>query len=116
MVPKLLTRDDFREGVFDRDGHKCVVCGSAGYLDAHHILERRLFADRGYYLDNGASVCEAHHMACERTDISVEEIREYAGIKKKIIPEHFYDDQVYDKWGNPILPNGQRLIGELFFR
>ncbi len=23
---KLLTRDEFREGVFERDNHKCVVC------------------------------------------------------------------------------------------
>jgi hypothetical protein len=114
-VAKLLTRDDFREGVFIRDGHRCVVCGIGGKLDAHHILERRLFSDGGYYLDNGASVCGIHHIACEATDISVEEIRERAGITKKVIPEHFYDDQVYDKWGNPILPNGTRLIGELFF-
>ena len=112
---KLLSRDSFREGVFQRDGHRCVVCGSDGKLDAHHILERRLWSDGGYYLANGASVCEPHHMMCETTEISVEELREFAGITKKIIPDHLYNDQVYDKWGNPILPNGQRLIGELFF-
>jgi hypothetical protein len=114
-MSKLLSRDDFREGVFARDGHKCVVCGTTA-LDAHHILERRLWGESGgYFLDNGVSVCETHHLACERTDISVEEIREYAGIVKKVIPDHLYNDQVYDKWGNPILPNGMRLIGELFF-
>lgn len=52
----LLTRDDFREFVFKRDNHKCVVCGEPA-VDAHHILERRLFHDSGYYLDNGASLC-----------------------------------------------------------
>ena len=115
MTHKLLTRDEFREAVFARDGYRCVVCGFGGKLDAHHIIERRLWADGGYYLSNGASLCGIHHIAAERTDISVEEIKEYAGIVKKVIPEHFYDDQSYDKWGNPILPNGQRLIGELFF-
>ena len=115
---KLLARDEFREGVFARDGHKCVVCGAEG-KDAHHILERRLFnaphEKGGYFLDNGVTVCEEHHLACERTDISVEEIREYAGITKKVIPSHLYDDQIYDKWGNIILPNGSRLRGELFY-
>lgn len=91
----------------------CLWCKNVP-LDAHHILERRLWPDGGYYLDNGATVCSEHHLACERTDISVEEIREYAGVKK-IIPEHFYDDIIYDKWGNVILPSGQRMIGELFF-
>jgi hypothetical protein len=31
-----------------------------------------------------------------------------------VLPPHFYPDQAYDKWGNPILANGQRLRGELF--
>lgn len=36
-------------------------------------------------------------------------------IRKVIVPSHLYDDQPYDKWGNPVLSNGQRLKGELFF-
>lgn len=109
----LLTRDQFREGVFARDNYKCVVCGAPA-VDAHHILERRLFTDGGYYLDNGASVCEEHHLACEMTAISVEEIRDYAKITKRILPDHLYDDTRYDKWGNVIMDNGRRLRGELF--
>lgn len=111
--PKLLTRDAFREGVFARDGHQCVVC-KAPAVDAHHIIERRLWVDGGYYLDNGASLCEEHHRKCETTEISVEDVREAAGITRKVIPPHMYDDQQIDKWGNPILPNGQRVKGELF--
>jgi hypothetical protein len=109
----LLSRDSFRGAVFTRDKHKCVCCGNPG-KDAHHIIERRLFPDGGYYLDNGATVCAECHMDCETTDISVEEVREAAGIKKPVLPPHFYDDQVYDKWGNIILTNGRRLRGELF--
>jgi hypothetical protein len=111
---KLLTRDEFRNSVFKRDNNCCVVCKTAA-KDAHHIIERRLFPDGGYYIDNGASVCEKHHIECEETLISVEAIRAYAGIDKKVLPPHLYDDEVYDKWGNIILPNGGRLKGELFY-
>ena len=69
----------------------------------------------GYTINNGASVCEEHHLACEMTIISVEDVRRACGISKMIIPSHLYDDEIYDKWGNIILTNGQRLRGELFF-
>lgn len=111
--PEVLSRDEFREGVFKRDGHKCLICGAPA-KDAHHIIERRLFDNGGYYLDNGASVCEKHHIEAEQTLISCEELREKAGIKTVVLPDHLYGDQRYDKWGNPILPNGQRFRGELF--
>ena len=110
----LLSRDEFREGVFERDGHKCVVCKEQG-KDAHHILERRLFNDGGYYLDNGATLCEKHHIEAEQTTLSCDTIRELCGIENLIIPEHFYSDYDYDKWGNIIQPNGLRLKGELFY-
>lgn len=113
-VPKLLTRDQFREAVFARDKHKCVFCGTKAD-DAHHIIERRLWGNGGYYIDNGASVCEPCHMRCETTEFSVELVREKCGITKIVVPAHLYRDQNYDKWGNPVLPNGQRLKGELFF-
>jgi len=121
MEPKLLTRDSFREGVFARDNFKCVFCGKTaeqtpeGKLDAHHILERRLWPDGGYYLENGATVCEEHHLQCEKTLYSVDLVREMANIKKKVVPPHFYPDHVYDKWGNPVLEGGDRGKGELFY-
>ncbi len=109
----LLTRDQFREGVFKRDSHRCVVCGVPA-VDAHHILERRLFPDGGYYLDNGASLCSEHHMQAEMTTLTCEFLRECAQIKTTVLPPHLYRDQVYDKWGNPCLANGTRLAGDLF--
>ena len=114
MEPTLLTRDDFREGVFKRDNYKCVFCDQPAQ-DAHHILERRLWPDGGYYAENGASVCGFHHLECERTTISVEEVRSAAGISKIWVPPHLYDDHIYDKWGNPVLEDGRRGKGELFF-
>jgi hypothetical protein len=122
MEPKLLTRDAFREGVFARDNRRCVICGVTaeqtpeGKLDAHHIVERRLWSDGGYYLDNGATVCEKHHLDCETTFYSVEQVREAAGITKIIVPDQFYPEQRIDKWGNYILDDGvHRTRGELFF-
>lgn len=114
MNTKLLSRDAFREAVFARDNHTCVFCPKTA-VDAHHIIERRLFPDSGYYVDNGASVCAEHHIQCETTELSVEDVRSACGITNIIVPPHLYRDQVYDKWGNPIQPNGQRLRGELFY-
>ena len=110
----LLTRDNFREEVFKRDNYKCVICGSPAQ-DAHHILERRLWKDGGYYLENGASLCGVHHLQAEKTILSCATIREKAGIDKIVIPEHLYEEYFYDKWGNIVLSNGTRLKGDLFF-
>ena len=112
----LLTRDAFREAVFARDRSRCVLCGEPA-RDAHHILERRLFPDGGYYLDNGVSVCGPCHMACEQTLESCDGLRRAAGIETVVLPPHLYRDVVYDKWGN-IWADGvgmRRLPGELFY-
>lgn len=87
----LLNRDDFRESVFKRDGFLCVIC-KASAKDAHHILERRLFKpdSEGYYIDNGASLCEQHHIEAEQTTLGCDEIRKAAGITEIILPNHFY--------------------------
>lgn len=113
----LLSRDNFRNGVFKRDGLRCVVCRQPA-VDAHHIIERRLFKAEhekgGYFLDNGASLCEKHHREAEQTTISCQSIRELCGIISVRLPEHFWPDFEYDKWGNPITPEG-RLKGELYY-
>jgi len=112
---QLLTRDQFREQTFARDNYTCVFCDKPA-VDAHHILERRLWGEsQGYYLDNGASVCEEHHLQCEMTIISVEDVRVACGITNIVVPDHMYPDHLYDKWGNHILENGMRTKGELFF-
>lgn len=106
-------RDDFREGVFARDGHRCVACGEDA-VDAHHIIERRLWPDGGYILDNGASLCSYCHMEAEQTVLSPETLREQAGITRVILPPHMYEDAEYTKWGDQVLADGTRLPGELF--
>jgi len=110
---RLLSRDEFRAAVFARDGGRCVVCREPA-KDTHHIVERRLWPDGGYFLNNGASVCEAHHREAESTVLSCDELRRRCGIARVALPPHLYADTAFDKWGNPVLPNGQRLRGELF--
>lgn len=94
----LLTRLQFNEQVFKRDKHKCVFCEKPA-VDAHHILDRKLWHDGGYYLDNGASVCEECHLKCEQCELSVEEVREACGIKKILTPPGLLTNVSYDKWG-----------------
>ncbi len=111
----LLSREQFRNGVFERDNNQCVICKDPTDLVAHHIMERRLWSDGGYYISNGASLCEKDHILAEQTVLSCEEIREAAGITVILLPPRLYQDTRYEKWGNIILPDGRRLKGELFF-
>jgi 5-methylcytosine-specific restriction endonuclease McrA len=62
---KKLIRQNFRDAVFKRDGHKCVFCGATENLDAHHITDRSLMPNGGYVLENGITVCDKHHLLCE---------------------------------------------------
>jgi hypothetical protein len=110
----LLTRDEFRTGVFARDHHACVLCPSPAQ-DAHHVMERRLWPDGGYYLHNGVSLCGPCHLKAESTEVMPRELASLLGWSNVLLPPHLYRDQEYDKWGNPVLPNGTRLRGELFF-
>ena len=110
---QLLTRDEFRNAVFKRDNYKCVVCELEA-KDAHHIIERRLWPDGGYYIDNGVSLCYGCHLFAEETLYSPEDLIRCAGIKKRILPPHLYEDNTYTKWGDVII-NGLRYPGELFY-
>lgn len=112
---KLLTREEFRNFCLERDNHECVVCRSKDALSVHHIIERRLFHDYGYYAENGATLCDPCHLKAESTEYSCEFIREKAGIKKTILPDDYYKDHIYTKWGDIVLENGQRMKGPLFY-
>lgn len=110
---RLLSRDAFRAAVFARAQNACVIC-AAPAVDAHHIIDRQLWDDGGYYLSNGAALCSTCHIKAETTALGCDEIRTAAGIQRALLPPHLDVDGAYDKWANPILPNGQRLRGELF--
>lgn len=67
---KKQVRNAFRQSVYDRDGHKCKMCGlipedgDAG-LDAHHITDRNEMPNGGYVAANGISLCRRCHKAAE---------------------------------------------------
>lgn len=102
---KVLSREAFKQQVFARSAGRCVFC-PAPAVDAHHILDRKLFADGGYVLANGAAVCDAHHWACETTALSVEAVRSAAGITTVHVPDGWDRAAVYDKWGNQARSDG----------
>lgn len=44
--------------VFARDHHRCVICGSEGPLDAHHVTPRKQLPAGGYVAANGVTLCD----------------------------------------------------------
>lgn len=112
-IDKLLSREAFKTKCFERDNHTCVFCNKPS-VGAHHILDRKLFSDGGYYLDNAASVCSKHHIDCEKTIITLEEVYEACKITNPVLPENFSKEKTYDKWGNEVINEFQRLPGPLF--
>jgi hypothetical protein len=100
-MTSLLTREEFKRQVFARDRNKCVVCGAPA-VDAHHLMDRKLWEDGGYYLDNGVSLCEGHHWDAELMRISPGQLRSLAGITSRLLPPHLYPNKIYNKWGETV--------------
>ena len=94
----LLSRQEFKQQVFAKTGNSCAFCDQPA-VDAHHILDRKLREDGGYYIDNGCAVCEIHHLRCETGEINVADVRK-ASFSNHLIPSLLYSDIDYDKWGN----------------
>lgn len=107
----LLSREAFKTQVFARSKQRCVFCGAPA-VDAHHILERKLFDDGGYYLDNGAAVCEDDHWKCETTEHGLDDVRRACGIETPAVPVSMQGLHL-DKWGNRVWPSGMRTWGPL---
>lgn len=56
---KKAVRDQFREAVLKRDGHRCAMCGRNDCkLDAHHITNRDFMPNGGYVVENGITLCD----------------------------------------------------------
>lgn len=109
----LLSRDDFKRLVFARHHGRCAVCQTRAAEDAHHILDRKLFSDGGYYLDNGVAVCADCHWKCETTQISVATLLALIGQRAPRLPAGFRPGLSYDKWGNALREDGSRSPGPL---
>jgi len=117
MTEKLLSRMEFHVLTLAKTNMHCLVswCSFLA-VDAHHILNRNLWEDGGYYLSNGAPLCARHHLMAETTELSVQEIREYLEQKPGDykLPEGFDYDKSYDTWGNEIIDAFSRIAGPLF--
>lgn len=107
MTDKQQVREIFRHKVFERDHGECVVpwCNELA-VDAHHIIERRLWKedseDGGYLVDNGVSLCKEHHKGAEEEWIPPDALRLWAGITNRIIPRQLDPFGVWSKWGRRI--------------
>lgn len=97
--PELLSRRAFREECLERDNHECVVpwCTEAPD-EVHHIIERQLWSEGGYYTNNGASVCNHHHQAAEFNHIPPQAFWRWIGTEP-VTPESIQVDS--NKWGDP---------------
>lgn len=88
MNKKKKIRENFRNEVFNRDGHKCRKCGASDVkLDAHHITDRNEIPNGGYVKENGISLCDECHIKAE--------VWHNSGNEKWVGGFHPYD--LYDK-------------------
>jgi hypothetical protein len=100
----LLTRDEFRHRVFSRDKNTCIIpdCHHAA-VDAHHIIERSLWKDPiefgGYFMSNGASLCEEHHLVAEKNFFPPQYLWKLLKVSEPTRPKSFLSDVDYNKWG-----------------
>lgn len=94
VATKHLHRTNFREGVFRRDGHKCVMCGvpaKTHKLDAHHVVDRHDMPNGGYVLENGITLCDQPGGCHEKAESF------HRGIEA---PEGFHPNDLYAKIGS----------------
>ena len=113
-MTQLLTREEFKHQTFARTSGRCCCpdCTSAA-VDAHHIMDRKLWTDGGYYLSNGAALCAECHLKAERGDYTPRRMIEYMNIAREdlLVPqtlasvltkdeylELLFSEQL-DKWG-----------------
>lgn len=50
-----------RLAALERDGHRCVECGSTKYLHVHHLTPWEPAQGDPHALDNLATLCAQHH-------------------------------------------------------
>jgi hypothetical protein len=108
-----MDRAAFREAVFARDHKSLCLLWSTRAKMLITSMERRLWPDGGYILENGATLCGPCHVKAEQTLIRPNWLRVNIGLPT-VLPPHLYDDQEYDKWGNPYIAIDRRMRGELF--
>lgn len=61
---------EWRKAVYLRDGHKCTICGSTGYIHAHHVIPFSENESLAFDVSNGLTVCEKCHGEIHGKDFS----------------------------------------------
>lgn len=109
----LLTRQKFKELGFLRTKGMCCIPGCREHADdAHHIMDRKLWSDNGYYLFNCAPVCYRHHMDCEKGIYTPHQVMKFADIDIKYLQKpdkidwltdeeykELFINEMINKWG-----------------
>jgi|AntDeeMetagen134_2_1112570.scaffolds.fasta_scaffold01233_8 hypothetical protein len=101
MTPELLSRSVFSDRALERDNETCVIpwC-DADADEVHHVIERSLWSDGGYYLRNAASVCNPHHRYAEDNHIPPQAFWRWIGVEP-LTPEQFTSFHI-NKWGDEL--------------
>lgn len=113
-MTQLLTREEFKRWVFARTSNKCCCPGCTNdAVDAHHIMDRKLWSDSGYYLSNGAALCSECHLKAERGEYTPKNMIDFMHIDKDdlLVPQSLSEylsrdeyiellfSEKLDKWG-----------------
>lgn len=61
-------RTEWGKAVKERDGNKCVVCGSADHIEAHHIIPWYAGVKQRFLLSNGITLCRSCHVLAHDTE------------------------------------------------
>lgn len=81
------TSKEWRRQVLERDGHKCVQCGSLGpYFHVHHIVPWKKSVKLRFEVSNGQTLCASCHA---KEGWKNKELSEKGLFKKgHVVPEH----------------------------
>ena len=55
----------WRKAVHERDGHRCIWCGSKDKIEADHIKPFSQYPELRFAIDNGRTLCKPCHMTTE---------------------------------------------------
>lgn len=97
----------YRRHVMEKDGYKCIICGSHN-IEVHHIYPFSSNPHDRFNPDTGICMCKEHHSVSSpisfhsiygRFDNTPEQLEEYVNIMRQMIGNYEYFD-VYDYMNN----------------
>ena len=82
----------FVHDVMERDDYTCQICGQrSGNLAVHHLNGWHWDIDNRFNLDNGVTLCQAHHKDFHhkygKTNNTKEQFDEYANQNRRLIED-----------------------------